>query len=82
MVPTIQSGWGGQPGMLTTGVLMPACLSMAPVPMASVTEPLAAGMPPEAAQVPRASTAAASGASFLTRSAMVISVWPSSATTQ
>ena len=35
-----------------------------------------------AAQVPRASTAAASGASFLTRSAMVISVWPSSATTQ
>ena len=46
MVPTIQSGWGGQPGMLTTGVLMPACLSMAPVPMASVTEPLAAGMPP------------------------------------
>ena len=59
MVPTIQSGWGGQPGMLMTGVLMPWLAKYLVTGRDWVMLPLAPGMPPEVAQAPRASTPAA-----------------------
>ena len=74
---------GAQPGTLTSGsppLLRYAGPRNSPTPMAPVTPPRAAGIPPQVAQVPMATVAAAEGARSRTQSAMVTgapSRWPS-----
>src|SRR5260370_19218558 len=68
IVQTIQSGWGGQPGMLMVGTPVAALTLLIWVGLG-----LAPDIPPNDAQVPMESTLAAFGASCWTAASAVTS---------